>query len=69
MIEEVDVVLDIFYEIQQLISNHLLILTVSISLKKVVNFLRELAENVDLGLMVYLCTALFPFVIEAVKQA
>ncbi len=68
MIEEMDVVLHIFYQVSQLVGGKLLIFTKSISLEKVINLLRELSKDIDLGLMIYLSTNLLPFMVESMKQ-
>ena len=68
MIEEMDVVLHIFYQVSQLVGGKLLIFTKSISLEKVINLLRELSKDIDLGLMIYLSTTLLPFMVESMEQ-
>ena len=68
MIEEMDVILHIFYQVSQLVGGKLLIFTKSISLEKVINLLRELSKDIDLGLMIYLSTTLLPFMVESMKK-
>ena len=69
MIEEVDIALNIFDQIPQLIGNNLLTFIISISLQKAIQFFRELSQNIYLGLVIDFSTTLLPFVIETVQQA